>query len=139
NAGGKYDFSKKDQSLFQEINSFTGLDFMHQDQENPDFKREPLLPHRFTMLGPGTASGDVNGDGLQDLFIGNARESKGAALYLQTPDGKLRRGPSQPWASATNVDMMGCMLFDADGDGDNDLYTAAGGAEYSWPSPNYAH
>ncbi len=116
------------------------FNFVHSEQENPDFKREPLLPHRYTTLGPGMASADVNGDGTIDIFIGAARESSGSSLLLQnnSPDGKLSPSKSQPWKTL-DVDVMGAVFFDADGDNDQDLYVAVGGSEFSWPSNKYEH
>lgn len=139
NASGSYQFQNKSEFTFEEITSETGINFIHQDEENPDFKREPLLPHRFTRLGPGAASGDVNGDGLVDLFITNARGSAGCKLYLQNQSGKFTLAGSQPWAKNMEADVLGCLIFDADGDGDNDIYTSSGGSEFQWPSDKYKH
>jgi hypothetical protein len=123
---------------FKENESEWGLNFNHLEQENPDFKREPLLPHRYTTLGPGMSAGDVNGDGLQDLFVGNARESSGSTLFLLQADGKYIAAGSQPWKSL-DADVMGSLLFDCDGDKDLDLYVAVGGSEFEWPSNKYEH
>jgi hypothetical protein len=124
--------------FFTENESEWGLNFNHVEQENPDFKREPLLPHRYTTLGPGMSAGDVNGDGLQDLFVGNARESKGSTLFLLQKDGNYTVAGSQPWQSL-DADVMGSLLFDCDGDRDLDLYVAVGGSEFEWPSNKYQH
>lgn len=124
--------------FFAQNESEWGLNFTHTEQENPDFKREPLLPHRYTTLGPGMSTGDVNGDGLFDLFVGNARESAGSTLFLQGNDGKYKTSSSQPWQSL-DADVMGSVFFDCDGDKDLDLYVAVGGSEFEWPSNKYEH
>ncbi len=129
--------SKSKHALLIEENEDV-LSFKHEDQETPDFKREPLLPHRFTMLGPGLTTGDVNNDGLLDAFIGNASGSSGSKLYLQQKNGKFTLATSQPWKNLT-ADITGSLLFDMDNDGDLDLYVAAGGSEFSWPNSNYLH
>ena len=127
-------------NYFTENGLLWGMNFIHLEQENPDFKRESLLPHRYTMLGPGVSSADVNGDGLIDVFIGNARESKGSCLYLQSNDalGTLKLSTSQPWRNL-DTDVMGSLFFDSDNDGDQDLYVSVGGSEFDWPSVKYEH
>jgi hypothetical protein len=129
-----------DIQYFKENGDLWNLNFAHVEQENPDFKREPLLPHRYTTLGPGMSSGDVNGDGLIDVFIGNARESSGSKLFLQQNNdaGSYVPAASQPWGKL-DADVMGSLLFDADGDKDLDLYVAVGGSEFEWPSNKYEH
>lgn len=125
-------------AYFSENESEWGLNFNHVEQENPDFKREPLLPHRYTTLGPGMTTGDVNNDGLQDVFVGNARKSAGSTLFLLQKDGKYVTSSSQPWKSL-DADVMGSLFFDCDGDKDLDLYVAVGGSEFEWPSNKYEH
>jgi hypothetical protein len=138
-AAGKYNYKNELVYTFADITAESGLQFTHDEQENPDFKREPLLPHRFTMMGPGAATGDINGDGFTDILITNARESQGCVLFQQTADGKFRQAASQPWRAMNDVDVLGCLIFDADADGDNDIYLVAGGSEYEWPTAKYRH
>ena len=111
------------------------LPFAHLENEYDDFANEPLLPHKNSNLGPGSAVGDVNGDGLKDLFIGNA-EGRVAKLFIQTPSGQFE-GLTGPWEKDSIYEDTGGILFDLDGDKDLDLYVVSGGNDPSKPSDFY--
>ncbi|MEL6863266.1 MAG: CRTAC1 family protein [Bacteroidota bacterium] len=103
-----------------------GIDFQHKENEFNDFQKEVLLPHRQSTLGPHISVADVNGDQLDDFFIGGASNQAGV-LFLQQEGGAFQRASSQPWASDQISEDLGSLFFDADGDGDLDLYVASGG------------
>jgi len=100
-----------------------------------DFIKEPLLPHKMSNFGPGVATGDVNGDGLEDFYIGGAQGFPGK-LYLQSRDATFIQSKSQPWVEDRGSEDLGCSFFDADGDEDLDLYVVSGGNEFDDNSPH---
>lgn len=111
--------------LFDSTTAALGIDYVHQEIDFNDFKIQSLLPHKFSQGGPGIAVADVNADGLSDFYVGGTQQFPGA-LYLQTATGGFTRRPfEQRYASED----MGCLFFDADGDGDQDLYLVSGGSE----------
>ncbi|MDN5216793.1 VCBS repeat-containing protein [Fulvivirgaceae bacterium BMA12] len=105
------------------------IPFRHTEDEFDDFKNEPLLPHKNSNLGPCSASGDINGDGLADLFIGNATNSV-ARLLIQTGDNQFRLAPG-PWEKDSIYEDTGCILYDLDADNDLDLFVVSGGNDPS--------
>ncbi|GAB3170159.1 VCBS repeat-containing protein [Telluribacter humicola] len=124
-------------TLFEQLSpEMTGLDFYHQENDFVDFKVEVLLPYQLSRMGPALARGDVNGDGREDLYFGGAVNQFGV-LYLQTVDGKFMAAPSQPWRQHAVSEEVGAHFFDADQDGDLDLYVVCGGNEYDDQSPEY--
>lgn len=114
-------------ALVREASEQTGLKYLHEEVDRIDYNIQRTLPHKFTQQGPSLAVGDVNGDKLDDIIIGNSLDHP-VAVYLQRGDGTFIREES---AGIVNSDREagGMLLFDADGDGDNDLYVVAGGME----------
>jgi len=97
----------------------------HREDDYVDFYYERNLPEMLSREGPKIAKGDVNGDGLEDVYIGGAREQAGQ-LYVQTATGFIKKeeGVFKEFAGFEDVAVL---LFDADKDGDLDLYIGAGG------------
>jgi len=98
-----------------------------------DFNIEPLIPQKFSNNGPSIAVGDINSDGLDDVFIGGSHTYNGH-FYIQNSDGSFK---SKSLESNPEHEDMGALLFDADNDGDNDLYVVSGGSEFSLMKPGY--
>jgi len=135
-ADEKRDTNSNAQPLFEDITERSGIQFVHQQSSFVDFKISPLLPFQLSKVGPCLAKADVNGDGLEDLFIGGAADHE-SILYLQTKEGKFISAPVQPWNLNKKPANTDALFFDADGDGDLDLYIVSGGADYPLNNKNY--
>ncbi len=116
-------------TLFKKISQIAQTPIQHKEQQHNDFAKEILLPHKQSQLGPALALGDANGDGLDDFYIGGAAGQAGQ-LFLQIPGKLFALSGSQPWAVDQNSEDIGAHFFDADKDGDMDLYVASGSNEF---------
>ncbi len=122
---------KSGKLIFQPVRD-TGIEqYMHNDRKFMDYLIQRLLPHVHSQSGPGLAVGDVNGDGLEDFVTGQGRGTP-ASLFIQDSDGRFH---SSTLNDTTDREDLGLLLFDADGDGDRDLYLVSGSSEFlnhSW-------
>lgn len=116
-------------SLFTDITSRTGIGFRHHENTFYDYTREPLIPHLLSTEGPALAVGDVNGDGLDDIYVGGAKWQPGQVL-LQQRNGSFQLNPQPGIAADSLAEDVAAAFFDADGDGDVDLYVVSGGNEF---------
>ena len=115
----------------------SGLDFVHKENTYDDFATEVLLPYKQSTLGPFVTKGDVNGDQLEDLYIGGASGQYGM-LYLQRPNGEFTAKSTKAFENDRSYEDMQGLFFDFDGDGDLDLFVVSGGNEFANYSSLYA-
>jgi enediyne biosynthesis protein E4 len=116
--------------LFTDITDSINIPYRQQELDFSDFNIQKLLPHKLSEYGPGLAVGDIDGNGLDDIAIGGSY-SYSAKILLQQLNGKFTTQDLIPGADKNSKrwEDMGMLLFDADGDGDLDLYTASGSYE----------
>ena len=114
---------------FSDATAETGLDFKHTENLFVEFNRETLIPNMVSSEGPALAVGDVNGDGLEDVFFGSSKRER-SALYIQTKTGTFV--PKTPAAIGQDsvFEDVDAVFADLENDGDLDLVIAAGGNEF---------
>jgi hypothetical protein len=117
-------------TIFQDISWQINLDYKHLENEFNEFNRERLIPQMFSTFGPKIAKGDVNGDGLEDLYIGGAKDSAGK-LFIQQKNGTFLSTNQSLFEVDRVSEDTDALFFDADGDRDLDLYVVSGGNEFS--------
>jgi enediyne biosynthesis protein E4 len=119
---------------WQPLAGNAGIDFIHREDEFDDLNVQPLLPHGMATEGPALATGDVNGDGREDIYVGGAKGQQ-CRVYLQQTDGKFRITQQPAIAADSMCEDTDALFFDADGDKDLDLYVCSGGNEYYGNQP----
>ena len=110
--------------------SVAGLNYVHKENVFVDFDRDRLIYHMLSTQGPHIAKGDVNKDGLEDVYICGAKDQPGA-LYIQTAAGTFKSSNEALLDKDKASEDTDALFFDADNDGDADLYVCSGGNEFS--------
>lgn len=114
---------------FERINpEALGISYHHQENDFNDFSRQVLLPQKQSEKGPGFELADINNDGLDDLYFGGG-QNQVAELYLQNSNGKFEKINQAVFEKDKAYEDIGAHFFDAENDGDLDLYVASGGYE----------
>lgn len=103
--------------------------YKHKENIYDDFSKEILLPHKTSQFGPGLAVGDLNGDGLDDFYIGAASKYPGG-LFFQKQNGSFEQQKLKLLLDDRMHEDIGALIFDANNDGINDLYIVSGGNEF---------
>ena len=106
------------------------LPYTHVSPVTNDFKVQPLMPTMISNNGPRIAKADINKDGLEDIFICGA-EGQAGRLFLQKQDGKFMADPNPDFQHDASSDDIDAAFFDADNDGDQDLYVVSGGYNFN--------
>ncbi len=139
--GSKYDYAKREtlHQLFISQPQNIIPAFVHRESDFNDFKRDKLIPRMFSKEGPSLATGDLNGDRLEDFFAGGAAGQSGA-VYLQQQNGTFVMAPRQSFRDLTSdsaFEDVGALIADLNNDGKNDLYIVSGSNEFPFNSPLY--
>ncbi len=122
--------TKEEGKLFKE----QPLELSHVEAPYNDFDKQLLLPHKLSQTGPAIAKADIDNDGLEDIFIGGASNQSGQLLFAQQENTfKAVFNPSFEKDKA--YEDVGACFFDADNDGDKDLYVVSGSYEFDMGSP----
>lgn len=121
--------SNRKEAIFEKL-EIASLNHQHQESEFVDFDRDKLLYHMLSTEGPKVSKGDVNGDGLDDVYIGGAKDQAGA-LYIQLQDGSFKSTNQNLFEADKVSEDQASLFFDADNDEDLDLYVCSGSSEFS--------
>jgi len=117
--------TKKAIDITEEVN----FNYVHQENDFSEFDREPLIPNKLSTEGPSLAVADINKDGLEDVFIGSARDYK-SVIFLQQSSGKFIKSNQPALESDSIYEDTDACFSDVNNDGYVDLVIASGGNEF---------
>jgi enediyne biosynthesis protein E4 len=121
--------------LFTDITDSIRLPYRHIENNFNDFNVQAFIPHMVSTQGPKLAVADVNADGLEDFYVCGAKNQPGT-LFQQTSSGKFIATNQELFSVDAICEDVNAVFFDADGDGDKDLYVVSGGNEMQNADPS---
>ncbi len=125
--GNEYKFKINEKSqLLKEVEN-TGM-ISHRENYFNDFDFETLIPQQLSQEGPATAVGDLNGDSIEDVFVGGAKGQSGM-VYLHSGEGKMIHTEQEEMINDHYFEDTAASIFDVDNDGDQDILVGSGGNE----------
>lgn len=139
-SGGASPSGKKGQTtkkLFTNIQSAFQLAHQHVENTFDDYEKQVLLPHKMSQFGPSMAVADVNGDGLEDVYVGGATGNS-ASLYQQTETGEFVQTNKDLWEREAPYEDVDAIFIDINLDGFQDLFVLSGGNEFPANDFHYA-
>jgi hypothetical protein len=126
-------FEAKQTPIFADVTSGL-LDYLHVESMFNDYDRDVLLKQKYSTQGPALAVGDVNGDGLEDIYLGGAA-GQIKKLFIQKAGGKFVDSPQPDFSLDQTTENTDAIFFDADKDGDQDLFVVTGSNEFAENAP----
>ena len=121
--------NRRSEPLFEDVTSTSGLLFRHEENPFIEFDREQLIPHMVSREGPALAVGDINNDGLDDVFVGSSKTGK-PGVFIQDPSGRFTKLTQPVMEMDSTYEEVDALFVDANRDGHLDLVTINGGNEY---------
>jgi hypothetical protein len=124
------------ETLFVDVTDSSDIQLKHVENEFDDFEKQVLLPHKLSQFGPALAKGDINNDGLEDVFVGGAT-GYNASLFVQKANGGFTKSSDNLWNQEADYEDVDATFVDIDSDGFQDLYVVSGGNAYPKNDPHY--
>ena len=116
------------EKVFTAIESAKIINFKHVENSYSDFDYEALIPKMISSDGPRMALGDINNDGLNDVYVGGAKNQSGA-IFIQKKEGQFIEVKNEIFFRDRAEEDIGAVFIDVNHDGLTDLYVVSGSGE----------